>query len=274
MKKRKQLIVLITALAFLIGCQNAPFRPTGKSPVGTWGGTSTVIYIDPAYQQIELTVDIYINFSQDGTFEYHQYTDGRALPPIILYHGTFRVQRDSVILYIEYDFIYPSPMQLEGAFSIELTNSSLHMDQVVGQELPVTHRLRLVPWATVEPRLPFLGYWEGMSTVTYPGPADEPISDSLEVQFFFRMDGTHSFGALGDSLSDPFIIEGTYVLEPGTIFLDFPYEILTRHPLYLKGGFAYTIQGDSLELLQQPPGFWVDVYRVRLVRRYLWYDSR
>lgn len=119
---------------------------------------------------------------------------------------------------------------------------------------------------TYDPPTGIEGPWEGISIAGYPGAADEPLVDTVRIDFLFE-DGRFTYaGRL--SPSDTLIIQhGSYTEKGDTLWLEPDASIYAYHPLYLTGGYTVELEGSSLRLYQSngQPG-WSDYHDVKLER--------
>lgn len=115
-----------------------------------------------------------------------------------------------------------------------------------------------------------IGGWTGISVMGYPGPADEPLADTVEVYLYFDTDGftIYSRGSSEpDTVMPPLGLEGEYSIQGVDIYMTMYSLPIVDHPMNLYGKFSMELNGSSLRLYQvEHPELWPTYKEVRLER--------
>ncbi|MCP4633616.1 MAG: hypothetical protein GY855_11875 [candidate division Zixibacteria bacterium] len=119
------------------------------------------------------------------------------------------------------------------------------------------------PVSSIDPEF-IIGTWTGTSLATYPGVADEPITDEEPIRFVFT-ESTFQYYRTGEggSNSIPFG-GGNYNISDSTIIFT---DVLCGYypPMMVLGGeFEYDLIDGTLSLVQDPPGFFPTYHLVTL----------
>jgi len=113
------------------------------------------------------------------------------------------------------------------------------------------------------------GYWVGQSKITYPGPDDGPISDSIVIFYEFQANGDFYYSEYSRFEATPPIVlySGTFTIEGNTITLMLNDWEPAYSPLHVAGTLEATSDGNQLHLYQKegeefPTFRWVDIEKV------------
>ena len=96
---------------------------------------------------------------------------------------------------------------------------------------------------------PLVGTWSGMAVATYPGPADEPLTDSGAVVFVFHENSKYLFYKPG--VQEPLVeAEGIYEAKDDTVRLSQTSPAVYGWVYTLSGSFRWRLVRDTLVLNQ------------------------
>jgi len=113
---------------------------------------------------------------------------------------------------------------------------------------------------------PLVGTWSGMAVSTYPGPADEPLTDSGAVVFVFEENGKYLLYRPG--VQEPVVqANGVYEAKDDTVKLSQTSPAVYNRVYTLSGPFGWRLVHDTLVLDQVlNPESWPEIHRLRLNR--------
>lgn len=115
-----------------------------------------------------------------------------------------------------------------------------------------------------------IGGWTGISVMGYPGPADEPLADTVEVYLSFDTDGFTIYpreSGVPVPVMPPEGLEGEYSIQGSDIYMTMYSQPIVDHPMNLYGKFSMELNGSSLRLYQvEHPEIWPVYKEVRLER--------
>lgn len=117
------------------------------------------------------------------------------------------------------------------------------------------------------------GNWRGIVVYGHPGPADEPLVDTVEVFFTFEPSRFFYSGGVSRKPGDPpmlmpaLLFEADYVIAGNNMFVTAYQLPIVNHPLYLDGKFSLELTETSLRMYQvYHPQIWPEYHEVVLQR--------
>jgi hypothetical protein len=115
---------------------------------------------------------------------------------------------------------------------------------------------------------PRVGTWCGMAVTTYPGPADEPLTDSGTVVFVFFENSKYLFYKPGEQ--EPLVqAEGIYEAKDDTVRLSQTSPTVYGWVYTLSGPFRWRLVHDTLSLNQVlHSDLWPVTHQLRLMLDY------